>query len=315
MPDAKPAKKKVTEIVVISGKGGTGKTSLTASFAHLAADRIVCDLDVDAPDLHILLAPKHLRSEPFVSGHEAMIDPGRCTDCGQCAALCRFEAVREADGGYVVDPVRCEGCKVCVACCPAGAVDFLDKTCGERHVSDTRFCTLVHARLFPGEENSGRLVTLLRREARALAEEEGKSLILCDGSPGIGCPVISSLSGADLAVAVTEPTPSGAHDFARVAELCAHFRVPVALVVNKHDLNPEQTLAIEDAARARGNVVAGRIPFHPDVTAAMLARKAVTETDSPLAPLIRDIWTTILETAGRAAKTAAAPVLTTLKGA
>ncbi len=299
------------EIVVISGKGGTGKTSLTAAFAHLAKNKILCDLDVDAPDLHILLAPRHLRSEAFVSGHEARIDPARCTRCGICASVCRFGAITSRGGVFTVDPVRCEGCKVCVAWCPEKAVAFPAKTCGEWHVSATRFGTLIHARLSPGEENSGRLVALLRREARSQATSQNKEMILCDGSPGIGCPVISSLTGASLAVAVTEPTPSGVHDFVRVAELCAHFRLPMAVIVNKHDLNPDQTKSIEDYCRDKGHTLAGHIPFHPDVTTAMLDRKAVTETPSPLGRTIRAIWKNV----ERAAGLAAAPSPNELQGA
>jgi MinD superfamily P-loop ATPase len=265
------------EIVVLSGKGGTGKTSLTAAFAHLCRDKVLCDLDVDAPDLHILLDPRPVRREDFVSGHEAHIDPETCTACGLCRDACRFAAIREADGVPAVDPMRCEGCKVCVAVCPAGAVEFVPKRCGEWFVSATRFGTLAHAQLFPGEENSGRLVTLLKQEARKIAEEEGASLILCDGTPGIGCPVISSLAGADLAVAVTEPTPSGRHDLERVCGVCDHFRVPVAVIVNKHDLNPAEDARIEAFCRQRGYELVARLPHDPLVTAAMVQRKAVTE--------------------------------------
>ena len=299
------------EIVVISGKGGTGKTSLTAAFAHLARNKIVCDLDVDAPDLHILLAPRHLRTEPFVSGHVARIDASRCTRCGICASVCRFGAIASRGGAFTVDPVRCEGCKVCVAWCPEKAVAFPAKTCGEWHVSATRFGAMVHARLNPGEENSGRLVALLRREAREQALSQEKELILSDGSPGIGCPVISSLTGASLAVAVTEPTPSGVHDFVRVAELCGHFKVPVAVIVNKHDLSPDQTRSIEDYCEAKGHTLAGRIPFSPDMTTAMLDRKAVTEIPSPLGRTVRDIWKKI----ARAASLADAPTLKASQGA
>jgi len=286
------------EIVVLSGKGGTGKTSLTAAFAHLARNKIICDLDVDAPDLHILLAPRDLMRETFTSGHEARIDTARCTRCGICASVCRFGAIASRGGVFTVDPTRCEGCKVCVTWCPEKAVAFPSKKCGEWRVGATRFGTLVHARLIPGEENSGRLVSLLRREARSLAESQGKELILSDGSPGIGCPVISSLTGAKLAVAVTEPTPSGAHDLGRVAELSAHFRVPLAVIVNKHDLNPDQTSAIERYCADKGHILAGRVPFHADVTEAMLDRKAITEIPSPLGRTLRGIWKNVALAAG-----------------
>ena len=291
------------EIVVLSGKGGTGKTSLTAAFAHLARNAVLCDLDVDAPDLHILLDPRPLRREDFVSGHTARIDPAACTACGRCREVCRFAAVRPASGesGGVpgIDPLRCEGCKACVALCPAGAIEFLPKHCGEWGVSATRFGTLVHAQLFPGEENSGRLVTLLKQEARKIAEEQGAPLILCDGAPGIGCPVISSLAGAGLAVAVTEPTPSGRHDLERVCGVCDHFRVPVAVIVNKHDLNPAEDARIEAFCRQQGHTLVARLPHDPLVTAAMVQRKAVTETaDSGFTHFLLRAWRRIGQLAG-----------------
>jgi len=265
------------EIVVLSGKGGTGKTSLTAAFAHLSRGKVLCDLDVDAPDLHILLDPQPQSREDFVSGHEARIDPEACTACGLCRDACRFAAIRGAAGVPAVDPLRCEGCKVCVSVCPAGAIEFLPKHCGEWGVSATRFGTLVHAQLFPGAENSGRLVTLLKQRARELAKAQGASLVLCDGAPGIGCPVISSLAGTSLAVAVTEPTPSGRHDLERVCGVCDHFRVPVAVIVNKHDLNPAEDARIEAYCRKRGYELVARLPHDPLVTTAMVQRKAVTE--------------------------------------
>ena len=282
------------EIVVISGKGGTGKTSITAAFAHLAENKVICDLDVDAPDLHLLLDPHVVRREDFHSGHEAVIDPERCIGCGTCQDMCRFGAVLEEDGRYRIDPLRCEGCKVCVAFCPEGAIDFPPRHCGTRYVSDTRFGPMVHAQLFPGQENSGRLVSELKKEARKLAGEMGRDLILCDGSPGIGCPVISSLSQANLAVIVTEPTPSGLHDLERVAALCEHFRIRVAVIVNKHDLNPDHTAAIEELCRAKGYALAGRLPHDTVVTEAMVARKAVTELeDEDFGRRVRDAWTVI----------------------
>jgi len=291
------------EIVVLSGKGGTGKTSLTAAFAHLCRDKVLCDLDVDAPDLHILLDPRPLRREDFVSGHEARIDPETCTACGLCRDACRFNAIRpvpgETAGVPAVDPLRCEGCKVCATVCPAGAVEFAPKHCGEWFVSSTRFGTLAHAQLHPGEENSGRLVTLLKREARRIAKEQGASLVLCDGAPGIGCPVISSLSGTSLAVAVTEPTPSGRHDLERVCGVCDHFRVPVAVIVNKHDLNPAEDARIEAFCRERGHELVARLPHDPLVTTAMVQRKAVTElADNVFTHFLLRAWKRIGQLAG-----------------
>jgi MinD superfamily P-loop ATPase len=278
------------EIVVLSGKGGTGKTSLTAAFAHLTRDAIVCDLDVDAPDLHLLLEPEPYRSEAFVSGHEAVVAADRCDGCGLCVELCRFGAVVPDEGGCRIDPLKCEGCKLCVALCPAGAIDFPPKNCGRWYLSKTRFGTMVHAQLHPGEENSGRLVALLRQQARRLASAEDRSLILSDGPPGIGCPVISSLSATDLAVVVSEPTPSGFHDLERVIELCRHFRVPAAVIVNKHDLNPGLSAGIEDWCRADDIPLLARVPFDKRFVEAMLAARTVTETGGPAAEALAQAW-------------------------
>jgi len=265
------------EIVIISGKGGTGKTSLTGAFAHLAAGKVICDLDVDAPDLHLLLRPERERTEEFHSGYEARIDPELCNRCGQCAALCRFGAIREGEEGFTVDPIRCEGCKVCVAFCPVDAIRFELKHCGEWYVSSTRFGPMVHAQLIPGAENSGRLVMVLKQQARELAKAKGLDLVLCDGAPGIGCPVISSLSGTHLAVAVTEPTPSGRHDLERVADLCRHFQVAFAVIINKHDLNPDEAARIEAYCREKSYPVLARLPHDPVVTQAMIQGLVVTE--------------------------------------
>jgi MinD superfamily P-loop ATPase len=287
------------EIIIISGKGGTGKTSLTGAFAHLAADKIICDLDVDAPDLHLLLQPVRERQEEFYSGHEAAIDPARCTSCGLCASLCQFGAIRENGAGFEVDHRRCEGCKVCVALCPEQAIGFPEKHCGQWYLSATRFGPLVHAQLFPGGENSGRLVMVLKQQARELAKARGAGLVLCDGAPGIGCPVISSLSGAHLAVAVTEPTPSGRHDLERVADLCRHFRVPVAVIINKHDLNPEEAARIEAFGQARNYPVVGCLPHDPVVTRAMIQGLVVTELpDTDFGLEVARTWARIEELAG-----------------
>jgi MinD superfamily P-loop ATPase len=293
------------EIIVISGKGGTGKTSLTAAFAHLAEDAIICDLDVDAPDLHLILDPKTEQREEFFSGHEAVIDPEACDGCGTCAEVCRFEAVSKNGPGFVVDPLKCEGCKVCVHFCPAGAIGFPERHCGQWSLSRTRFGPLVHAQLFPGAENSGRLVALLRAQAREMSKETGRELILSDGPPGIGCPVISSLSGTDFAVLVTEPTPSGIHDLERVADLCRHFKIPAGVIVNKADLNPGNTEGIRRwCAEARAEFI-GELPYDPAVTEAMVRRLAVTEyRPGALAETLRRQWAQISEMAGRKAKAA-----------
>ncbi len=291
MPDSQP----ITEIVVISGKGGSGKTSVTAALAHLAGEPVICDLDVDAPDLHILLQPKVQRTEEFVSGNEAVVDPEKCVNCGTCMEMCHYGAIVEQDGRHAVDPLRCEGCKVCVTFCPEQAIDFPARRCGQWYVSETRFGPMVHAQLFPGQENSGRLVTLLKQQARELAAAKNMNLILCDGAPGIGCPVISSLSGASLAVIVTEPTPSGRHDLERVAELCAHFRITPAVLINKHDLNLDEEARIETYCRDKGYPVAGKLPHDEEVTRAMVRRQAVTEAaageaKAPVVDTLRQAW-------------------------
>ncbi len=283
------------EIVVISGKGGTGKTSMTAAFAHLAGNAILCDLDVDAPDLHLILGPEIEYREEFISGHEAVIDVRQCSECGLCASLCAFEAVTERNDTYHIDPLRCEGCKLCVAMCPSEAIDFVPRHCGTWFRSTTRFGAMIHAQLFPGQENSGRLVSLLKREAHALAKETGAELILSDGSPGIGCPVISSLSQAKLAVVVTEPTPSGVHDLERVTALCDHFRIPVAVLINKCDLNPEKVQEIKVLCHERGYRLVGELPHDVAVIEAMVLGKAVTELDTNFGRQVRSAWAAITE--------------------
>jgi MinD superfamily P-loop ATPase len=284
----------VIEIVVLSGKGGTGKTSLTAAFAHLSKDTVLCDLDVDAPDLHLLLHPEKITSEKFYSGHEARILSDRCDDCGLCGDLCRYGAVVSGASGPRIDPLKCEGCKLCVACCPAEAIDFPEKYCGDWYLSSTRFGWMVHAQLFPAEENSGKLVALLRNEARALAEQNGLQRILSDGPPGIGCPVISALSGASLAVIVTEPTPSGHHDLERIIGLCRHFRVPAGVIVNKHDLNPGITQQIEALCQSQAIEVLGRLPHDEAVVHALVRGQTITEyRQNAFSDQLRRIWANI----------------------
>jgi MinD superfamily P-loop ATPase len=287
------------EIIIISGKGGTGKTSLTGAFAHLATNKIICDLDVDAPDLHLLLQPTKERSEEFFSGHEAQIDGEKCDGCGLCVSLCQYGAIRENGAGFAVDPRRCEGCKVCVTFCAAAAIGFPEKHCGQWYVSSSRFGPLVHAQLFPGAENSGRLVMVLKQQARGLAKARGANLVLCDGAPGIGCPVISSLSGAHLTVAVTEPTPSGRHDLERVAALCRHFQTAFAVIINKYDLNPDETARIEVFCHEESYPVLAHLPHDPQVTNAMIQGLVVTElSESDFSRELGQAWTRIEALAG-----------------
>lgn len=277
------------ELVVISGKGGTGKTSLTAAFASLAKNMILCDADVDAADLHLLMAPEIMEKHDFQGGNEAVINRDKCTECGLCRDLCNWGAV---DEGYSVSPIDCEGCGVCVYFCPEKAIDFPVKTCGEWYISDTRFGSMVHARLGIAEENSGRLVTLVRQESRKIAEDKGLELILTDGPPGVGCPVIASVGGASALLIVVEPTLSGKHDMIRVARLAEHFKVPAMVCVNKFDLNPNETQKVEEKAIEMGMKVIGRISFDPLFTKAMVQGKTVLEydTNSKTCEEIRKLW-------------------------
>ncbi len=283
------------ELTVISGKGGTGKTSVAASLAVLAGRCVVADCDVDAADLHLLLAPIVKARQELRGGHQAVIRPEACNGCGECVALCRFAAVTvstDATGGtrFAIDPIACEGCGVCVRFCPEHAIDFPERTCGEWMVSETRCGPMVHARLAVAAENSGKLVSIVRREARRIADEEAQALVLVDGPPGIGCPVIASVTGAGLVLVVTEPTLSGEHDLERVLALAGHFRIPATVCVNKWDINPEMAERIEQRARAAGAGVAGRIRYDCGVTAAQMAGLAVVETAAAAAEDIRRLW-------------------------
>ncbi len=284
------------EIVVISGKGGTGKTSIVASFAALARKAVLADCDVDAADLHLVLAPEILRREPFRCGHEAAIRRADCLRCGACLARCRFGAVRKGPGrageaDFSIDPTACEGCRVCVDHCPVKAIDFREREAGEWYVSNTRHGPMVHARLNPGGENSGKLVSQVRETARSLAGERKADVVLVDGPPGIGCPVIASITGASLVVVVTEPTLSGAHDLARVLDLTGHFGIPAAVCVNKWDLNPEMAERIEGESRARGARLAGRVRYDRAVTEAQVRGKAVVELPATVAGAdVRAVW-------------------------
>lgn len=283
----------IREIVIVSGKGGTGKTSLTAAFAALAKNSILCDADVDAADLHLLMQPEVKEQTDFMGGSKAVIDPDLCTGCGTCRTLCRFDAISDR---YEVDPIRCEGCGVCVDFCPEQAIGFPVQRCGEWFVSDTRFGPMVHARLGIAEENSGRLVSLVRTKTRQLAEARGLELILTDGPPGIGCPVIAAIGGATALVIVVEPTVSGIHDMERVVDLAAHFRVPGMVIVNKFDLNVGMTEAIEQLAEKRNILVLGRVPFDPVFTRAMVQGQTLFEygEESPTRRVVRDIWAKIV---------------------
>ena len=278
------------QIVIISGKGGTGKTVLTASFAALARNKVMADCDVDAADLHLLLKPDIKERHLFKSGRTAVINRALCVECGRCVAVCRFEAVSSK---YTVDPVACEGCAFCSYACPANAVIMEENTCGEWFVSDTRFGTMVHAKLGIAEENSGKLVSLVRQKAKDIAEKQASDWIIIDGSPGIGCPVIASISGVDFAVVVTEPTLSGLHDADRVIKVAGHFNIPVRVVINKYDLNAEMAEKISDYCAKNKIPLAGKIPFDRAVVEAMVEGKTITEyKDSDASKEVVNIWNT-----------------------
>lgn len=274
--------------MVISGKGGTGKTSIVGALAALAKDSVLCDADVDAADLHLILSPKVVERHVFKAGHRASIDLERCTQCGLCVELCRFDAISK---DFVVDDLACEGCGVCHYFCPAEAIDFPENECGEWYRSDTRFGPMIHARLGIAEENSGKLVSLVRKEARSLAEAGGLRWIITDGPPGIGCPVIASVGGASAVLVVAEPSVSGKHDLERVAELAAHFNIPVLVCVNKADLYWQAAKEIEQSCAEKGRRFLGHLPFDPDVTKAQVAAKTIVESgDGPMKQAVISLW-------------------------
>jgi MinD superfamily P-loop ATPase len=280
------------EVIVLSGKGGTGKTSIVGSFASLSHNKVMVDCDVDAADLHLLLQPTAQNEQEFWSGQIALIDPGKCIQCGLCGSLCRFNAIQN----YRVDPISCEGCGFCSHICPVEAITMENSLVGNWFISNTIYGYLVHAKLGTAQENSGKLVALVRKETRSLAEKNNLELIVSDGPPGIGCPVISSLSGADLAVLVTEPTLSGIHDLERVLELCRHFSVPSLVCINKFDLNKQNTRHIETWCQDQKIEVAARIPFDNVVTQAMIQGQPVVDySDGKVSQEIEKLWNRVCE--------------------
>lgn len=262
------------QLVVISGKGGTGKTSIVASFASLAENKVIADCDVDAADLHLILKPDIQRSEIFYGGHIAALDKEKCVECGKCIEICRFGAV---SNDYTISRTGCEGCGVCAHFCPAAAISMHEKVSGKWFISGTRCGPLVHAKLGIAEDNSGKLVSRVKDEAKKKAEEHNHSLILIDGSPGIGCPVIASIAGASTVLIVTEPTVSGLHDMTRVAELTGHFKIRTFACINKFDLNTDITLRTENFCADNGISVIGKIPYEPVITKAQIAAQSIIE--------------------------------------
>ena len=327
------------ELVVISGKGGTGKTSIVASLAVLSGQCVVADCDVDAADLHLVLSPTIQERHEFYSGHQAVIRLKDCTGCGTCLTHCRFgaissslptvaggapygarydcancdycerscparansmiramsESLGEASAsGLTVDPIACEGCGVCVHVCPEQAIDFPDRLCGEWFVSETRCGPMVHAKLGIAQGNSGKLVSVVRQHARTVAEKRDLAFVLIDGSPGIGCPVIASVTGASLVLVVTEPTLSGAHDLMRVVQRTGHFGISVMVCVNKWDINPEMSERIETYCREQAIPLAGRIRYDRMFTQAQVQGHTIVEAgDNSVAEDVRNLWATV----------------------
>jgi len=287
------------QIVVISGKGGTGKTVITGALAALAQNKVMADCDVDAADLHLLLSPDIKQRHEFKSGQTAVIDDNLCNQCGRCSDVCRFNAVgfkggkdaKEQNSNYVIDPISCEGCGFCAFICPEQAITMQDNISGEWFISDTRFGPMVHAKLGIAEENSGKLVALVRKQAKELAEEKKCEWVIIDGAPGIGCPVIASLSGIDCALVVTEPTLSGLHDAQRVVKVARHFNIPVKLIINKYDLNPQMSQKIETYCSENNISFMGKIAFDKSVVEAMIQGKTIIEyKGSSVKKAIMNIW-------------------------
>jgi MinD superfamily P-loop ATPase len=292
--------KRPRELVIISGKGGTGKTSIAGAFAALAKQTVISDCDVDASDLHLLLQPEVQQRGDFSGGVLAEIDQAKCTGCGRCMEECRFEAIEriEEDGAvrYRIDPIACEGCGVCALVCKDGAVKTEDAINGQWFVSKTRFGPMTHAELGMAEENSGRLVTVVRDRAADIASGQGEDRVIIDGAPGTGCPVIASLTGADYALVITEPTVSGIHDMERILEVARYFGIQAGVVVNKYDLNQEMTEQIKALTQEVGAEFMGTIPYDTTVTEAQMEGVSVVEyAEGPVAESIRQIWTKVNE--------------------
>jgi MinD superfamily P-loop ATPase len=290
------------QLVILSGKGGTGKTSVAAAFAHLAHDgpfplkAVLADADVDAANLELVLRPQKLENHDFMGGSVAGIDPHLCQGCGICEQICRFEAILSPgsrDGlAYRVDPIACDGCAACVYQCPEGAIQMQPQLAGHWFRSESRYGPLFHAELRPAQENSGKLVTLVKQQARLLGLDTGAELVIIDGPPGIGCPVISAAAGADLALIVTEPTAAGIHDMERVLQLARHFRLPAQVCINKTDIYPEGSQQIQNYCDRNQVDIVGSIPFDPTVTQAMVQGEPVTAyaPDAPASLELNRIW-------------------------
>ncbi len=280
------------QIAVISGKGGTGKTTITAAMAVLSPRKVLVDCDVDAPDLHLLLKPEIQNEEAFAGGREAVIDPMLCTECGQCEEACRFEAINELR----VDSIACEGCGLCVEVCPEKCIQLREKQSGKWFISKTDYGPMVHARLGIAQDNSGKLVNIIRKNALDIAKTQGHDYVLIDGPPGIGCPVISSITGVNLVLVVTEPTFSGQHDLERTANLANHFKIPLVVCINKWDLHPENAEYMKIWCEKEGIALAGEIPYDDAVMKALVKTKTVVQySDCEVSRKIQGVWEMVRE--------------------
>ncbi len=281
------------QLTIISGKGGTGKTSITAAFASLAKNAVLADCDVDAADLHLILKPKIKKTIGFHGLNIAHIDKDRCIDCKKCYESCKFDAIDEE-----INLIKesCEGCGVCEYVCPVDAITMKERDSGFAYISDTRFGPMAHAMLKTAEEASGKLVTVVRNNAKTLAEKKKKDLVIIDGPPGIGCPVIASLTGVDLVLIVTEPTLSAIHDLERILGVAHHFNIPAIVCINKYDINKDNAEKIENYCKSNNIDVVGKLPYDNIVTDAMIHEQNVIEfSDGDLADRIVEMWDKITE--------------------
>ncbi len=270
------------QIAIISGKGGTGKTSISAAIISVLKDVILADCDVDAPDLHIIFEPKIVREEKFLGSLVAEINQDKCNQCNKCYEVCRFDAIDIVDGKYYVNEYNCDGCGFCFRVCDVDAIKMSQNDAGDWFIGETRYGKFVYALLEPGEENSGKLVTMVRHQARLLAQQENKDYVIIDGPPGIGCPVISTLSGVDMAIVVTEPTQSGLHDMKRIIQTAKHFKVPSKVLINKFNLNEKVSEEIEEYCKSNGYEVLGKVPFDKSFVLAMMDAKTIIEYNPEL---------------------------------
>jgi len=279
------------QLTIISGKGGTGKTTFTAAFAQLTEKKVMADCDVDAADLYLILTPEIRQSSPFFGSRTPVVDLEKCTQCGVCTEVCRFDAIHDG----VLNLFACDHCALCMHACPEKVITMEEAHSGDWFISETRFGPMIHARLGIAEENSGKLVSVVRKEAMDLAKDNGAEWVIVDGPPGIGCPVTAALTGVNKVLVITEPTLSGIHDMERVLSLTAHFNIPAQVCINKYDIHPANTQQIESYCLGKGIEVVGKIPFHRGVIEAMVAGKTVIEADVPeVTPAVKQVWEKVM---------------------